>query len=758
MNRSTSALFRAPNPANERRRRKREIILIPCILATVGLLTFLETQLIQFSIDIPISNAVLMFILLNINLLLLILLIFLVFRNLVKLLYDRRRRAIGANLRTRLVIAFVALTLLPTTVLFVFSINFISASLEFWFNAPVEQALRRSQEIGQRSYARIADSDRELIKHIAVALAADKLDAHTDVQTMQKHLKHFQARYAIDALEIYTAQFQRAAFVRSAALSENALSGNVQALLPSPRAPESIKTTTATTSSGELVRTFARLPIDGTSSEARTYIGLARLVPPALTADMRGIAKNIEEYQQVKLLKKPIQTTYYIYWSIIALLVMFCAIWFGFYLAKSLTIPLMELAEGTRRVANGDLTVHLDLNASDEIGELVNSFNKMTHDLRLSREQLELSAEMLRQRNTEIEARRHYMEIVLQNISAGVISLDATGVILTMNTSAAKMLSLHAEKIINRHYEELLPLSFRDEAREAWCEIQSARGRTVARPLRLTIKGRSRSFLANLAALQDDSRRPIGAVMVFDDLTELEKAQRMAAWREVARRIAHEVKNPLTPISLSAQRLKRKYGRQIDDAVFEECTRMIIDHVDLIRNLVNAFSDFARFPSMNPRPCDLAPIIEETVALYREGHEHIRFSLQIEGDLPVPLLFLDRQQIKQAMINLVDNAITALRGRGKVEIRMGYRKTDGKVQIMVSDNGPGISDADKSRLFEPDFSTKKSGMGLGLAIVNTIVVEHDGAISVKDNHPCGACFTITLPVDREAGASAPIRA
>jgi two-component system nitrogen regulation sensor histidine kinase NtrY len=438
----------------------------------------------------------------------------------------------------------------------------------------------------------------------------------------------------------------------------------------------------------------------------------------------------------------------------VALLVMFCAIWFGFYLAKSLTIPLMELAEGTRRVANGDLAVHLDLNASDEIGVLVNSFNKMTHDLRLSREQLELSAEMLRQRNTEIEARRHYMEIVLQNISAGVISLDATGVILTMNTSAAKMLSLSAGKIINRHYEELLPISFRDEAREAWREIQSARGHTVERPLRLNIKGRSRSFLTSLAALQDDSHRPIGAVMVFDDLTELEKAQRMAAWREVARRIAHEVKNPLTPISLSAQRLKRKYGQRINDAVFEECTRMIIDHVDLIRNLVNAFSDFARFPSMNPRPCDLAPIIEETVALYKEGHEHIHFSPQIEGDLPLPHLSLDRQQIKQAMINLFDNAIAALRGRGKVEIRMRYCKTAGNVQIMVSDNGPGISDEDKSRLFEPDFSTKKSGMGLGLAIVNTIVAEHDGAINVKDNDPCGACFIITLPVERDAGNSA----
>ena len=752
MNRSTSKLFRVPNPAKELRRRKREIILIPCILVTVGLLTVLETHLIQFGTDIPISNTILMFILLNINLLLLILLIFLVFRNLVKLLYDRRRRSIGANLRTRLVITFVALTLLPTTVLFVFSINFISASLEFWFNAPVEKALQGSLHIGQGSYARLVSDNRDLLRRIAEQLLSTGVLSPNDPQMLQDYLQDLQAQHDLAALEFYTPEFRRIALVQSPALQDRTLRPIGSDLLRTSTGPESVQSTKEALASGELIRAFVKLSSAEGFRKAPGYIGLAKGVPPSLTGDLRAISKNIEEFHQIKLLKKPIQTTYYMYWSIVALLVMFCAIWFGFYLAKSMTIPLMELADGTRRVANGDLTVHLDLTAGDEIGVLVDSFNKMTRDLRLSREQLELSAEMLRQRNTEIEARRRYMEIVLKNISAGVISLDATGVILTMNTSAEKMLSLDADKIINRRFEALLPMPLLDNAQAVWQEIQSATGRTVERPLRLNIQGRSRSFLVSLAALQDESRRPIGVVMVFDDLTELEKAQRMAAWREVARRIAHEVKNPLTPISLSAQRLKRKYGQQIGDAVFEECTRMIIDHVELIRNLVNAFSDFARFPSANPQPCDLAPIIEETVALYKEGHERIRFSLQIEGELPIPLLSLDRQQIKQAMINLVDNAITALRGRGQVEIRLRYRQADAKVQIIVSDNGPGISDEDKSRLFEPDFSTKKAGMGLGLTIVNTIVAEHDGTIRVEDNQPHGARFSITLPIDRETGA------
>ncbi len=752
MTRSTSKLFRTPNPVRESRRRKREILLIPCILAAVGLLTFLETHLIQFGTDIPISNTILMFILININLLLLILLIFLVFRNLVKLLYDRRRRAIGANLRTRLVVTFVALTLLPTTVLFVFSINFISTSLDFWFNVPVEQALQKSLLIGQSVYERIENSNHDLIMKISDQMRAENFVPAPDASPTRSKLNRFREKYGLDLLEIYTPQFKRAGLVLSPLLDARSLTSLDEEVLRPDTFRKDIKTTKETLANGELIRTFGPIAVEEPNRESYAYIGIGILVPQALTADMRAIKKNFEEYQQIKMLEKPIQTTYYMYWSIIALLVMFCAIWFGFYLAKSMTIPLMELAEGTRRVANGDLTVHLDLSAGDEIGVLVDSFNKMTHDLRLSREQLELSAEMLRQRNIEIEARRRYMEIVLKNISAGVISLDASGIILTMNTSAEKMLNLNADKILNRRFEELLPRPFLDKARKVWDEIQLATGRTVERPLRLNIQGRARSFLASLAALQDDNHRPIGVVIVFDDLTELEKAQRMAAWREVARRIAHEVKNPLTPISLSAQRLKRKYGQQIGDAVFEECTRMIIDHVELIRNLVNAFSDFARFPSANPQPCDLAPIIEETVALYKEGHEDIRFSLQIEGNLPLPVLSLDRQQIKQAMINLVDNAISASRGKGNIEIRLTHNPIAEKIRIIVSDDGPGITDKDKSRLFEPDFSTKKTGMGLGLTIVNTIVAEHHGTIRVEDRPPRGARFVITLPINAETSA------
>jgi two-component system nitrogen regulation sensor histidine kinase NtrY len=425
-------------------------------------------------------------------------------------------------------------------------------------------------------------------------------------------------------------------------------------------------------------------------------------------------------------------------------LVVFCAIWFGFYLAKSISIPIMELAEGTRKVAEGDLSFSIATVADDEIGSLVTSFNKMTSDLRVGREQLELSARMLSERNVEIEERRRYIEIVLRNVSAGVITLDAEGFVTTINKSAEKMLGLKADDILYKSYKNLLWGQHLDLARDIMNKLTISKKDSVGLPLNLTIEGSPRSFLINVNALRDEAGHHMGLVMVFDDLTELEKAQRMAAWREVARRIAHEVKNPLTPITLSAQRLKRRFSIALDEPVFDECTQTIIDHVDLIRNLVNEFSAFARFPTANPEPNELHPIIEETLALYRESHPNINFELQIAE--PIPRLKLDRQQLKRAMINLVDNSIAAIKKTGTITITLSHDATANKALITVADDGTGISDNDKTRLFEPNFSTKKTGMGLGLTIVRTIVHDHNGTIIVKDNHPHGAKFIISLPV------------
>jgi two-component system nitrogen regulation sensor histidine kinase NtrY len=728
----------------ESRRRRREGVLIVVILFVVALLTFFETRTIRFGADIPISNTILMFILININLLLLILLIFLVFRNLVKLLYDRRRKVMGAKLRTRLVVAFIVLTIVPTVVLFFFSINFITTSIEFWFNVPVEQALENSLRVGGSLYERVDESNRFFLKKISHQLQTSDLLRTENQEALSEYIRMVQRDFNLDGVEVYASNTQRITFSLSPEL-ENEYFGIVSAENLQKEAPVSgVRSITQETPSGELVKTISTIPFGVKNSEIVGFLVVTILIPADLYQNLESISRGFEEYQQIKLYKKPIQITYYISLSIVALLVLFCAIWFGFYLAKTISIPIKELAEGTRRVAEGELGFTIASVADDEIGSLVSSFNKMTKDLRSNREQLELTTRMLRKQNIEIEEKRHYMEFVLKSVSAGVVTLDAKGRVSTINKSAERMLGLQSGEVLHETISTLLSIQNKDLADDIMGNLSLARDMPIEVPLKLIIHGKPRSFLVTVSALTDDNRKPLGVVMVFDDLTEMEKSQRMAAWREVARRIAHEVKNPLTPITLSAQRLKRKYSKKIGETVFDECTQTIIDHVDLIRNLVNEFSSFARFPSANPKLCDLIPIIEETVALYREGHPNIKFEIHNAGD--IPQLNLDRQQIKQALINLIDNAIGAIKKNGVISVSVSDDPILKRIRIEVADNGLGISNRDKTRLFEPNFSTKKAGTGLGLTIVSTIIADHNGVISVQDNIPQGAKFVIELPI------------
>lgn len=731
-------------PPDEMRRRKKERILIVIIMAVVGLLALGLNRRIFLATDFSVSNQVLIFIMININLLLLLLLIFLVFRNLVKLFYDRRHKVMGVKLRTRLVVAFITLTLLPTTVLFVFSINFITSSIELWFNVPVEQALENSLKIGQKIYQRTENDSRFYLERMAYQIEKKNMLVKNKTATLSRYIQVVQREFNLNAIEVYDAKAEQLSYAVSSELTPQSLDLISADDLRKASVDDDVYTIVSTIESGEVMRTISAIPYGSPSNDAIGFIAISSFIPAEFADRMSSIGKGFEEYQQVKLLKQPIQSFYYITLTVVALLVVFCAVWLGFYLAKTITIPIMHLAEGTRRVADGDLSFALSVQSDDEIGSLVSAFNKMTADLRIGREQLELSAQMLRKQNIEIEERRQYMEIVLKNVSAGVITIDAEGITTTFNTSAEKMLNLSAADILNKNYKHLLNGPHLALASEIMDTLKISQKETIEIPLRLSIDGRPRSFLSYINSLKDDGGHSVGVVMVIDDLTELEKAQRMAAWREVARRIAHEVKNPLTPISLSAQRLKRRYSQTIGEPVFDECTQMIISHVDLIRNLVNEFSAFARFPTADPKPCELQPIIEETVALYREGHKNIEFKFTIQDDIPT--MSLDYQQIKQAMINLVENAVSAIRTEGEIDIDVSFDPILKMVRIEVADDGQGISNEDKIRLFEPNFSTKKAGMGLGLTIVNSIITDHNGMVSVQSNQPKGAKFVIELPV------------
>jgi two-component system nitrogen regulation sensor histidine kinase NtrY len=478
-------------------------------------------------------------------------------------------------------------------------------------------------------------------------------------------------------------------------------------------------------------------------------------VPELLEAQVRGIAQAFQEYKQLKLLKQPIKGIYILLFLLMTLLIVFSVTWFGLYLAKGITVPIQLLAEGTREVAAGNLNYRVAAQADDEVGILVDSFNKMTEDLASSKTQLERAYGDLQAKHAELTERRRYTEIVLEAVATGVVSADASGFITTVNRAAAGMLGVRPEAVVGRHFA----IAFAGHAYADLVALMQRMDRlrtgTLERELQVSRDGGSLTLVASLTALQGPEDEYLGLVLVFDDLTELLAAQRLAAWREVAQRIAHEIKNPLTPIQLSAQRLRRRLGGRIHDdgGVLEECTGTIIGEVESLRRLVDEFSRFARMPSLAPRPVDLGRLLEGVAALYGETHPTLTLRTAFAPDLPV--FEVDGDQIKRAVLNLIDNAVQA--GATDVLLGTGFDRSGGRVQIVVADDGPGIPAEVRDRMFLPYFSTKTTGMGLGLPIVHEIVRDHGGQIRVEDNGPRGSRFVIDLPLIRPGNGAPPVR-
>jgi len=470
------------------------------------------------------------------------------------------------------------------------------------------------------------------------------------------------------------------------------------------------------------------------------------MFPAQITEKLMAISAGYEDYLQLKLLQHPLKRSHFITFSIITLLVIFGAIWFGFFLAKNITVPIQALVSATQSVADGDLSLQLDSDREDEIGMLMTSFNKMVRDLREGREQLASAYAALQQSHAELEDRRRYMEIVLRDIAAGVVSVDAEGTIVTMNKSAEVTFGLQAEQARGRPYSEFLQPPHLEIVKAFMQVYRMSRQPYLEQQVQVIIGNRPMVLLIKVSVLRDDRNQYIGMVVVLDDLTDLEKAQRMAAWREVARRIAHEIKNPLTPIKLSAQRLRRKHADLLapEGSIFDQCTRTIIERVDHMKHLVDEFSKFARLPRAQPTLCNLATIVEEVLSFYQLTYPRVAFGLA--KDAALPPLKLDREQFKQVMINLLDNALHALDGgRGSIEIGLFYDPILKIARLECSDDGHGVSPEDKLRMFEPYYSTKEKGTGLGLAIVASIIADHNGFVRVRDNQPKGTVIVIELP-------------
>jgi len=686
--------------------------------------------------QIPLASNLLVFALFNLTLIVFLLLLVLLIRNLVKLFFERRQQVLGSKFKTKLVAVFLSLSLIPALLISIIASNLLNTSIEGWFKPQVEKPLDQALEVAQTYYQTLETTVLRHGRQLARVITRDRLLADDRREALAAYLVEQQESLGVAAISIFTPRGQELVHVKDPVLAS----------LPTQDVNrEQVKrglegheiTTVRELDNGDLIQ--AVVPIwsgGGTEREVVGTLIVAAHVAQRLEARVRGISQAFQEYKQLKLLKNPIKGIYILLFLLMTLIIVFSFTWFGLYMARGITGPIQLLAEGTREVAAGNLNYKVQVQAQDEIGILVDSFNRMTSDLQA--------------KHNELEERRRYTETVIQAVATGVVSLDPAGRLTTMNGAAARMLGIPAETAVGQPFRQLFAGPQFAEVGALIQRMDRVRRGTLEREMRLRRDGHAVTLLGSATALRGPEGDYAGMVLVFDDLTELLKAQRLAAWREVAQRIAHEIKNPLTPIQLSAQRLRRRLGdRGPDDRrLLEECTGTIIQEVEGLKHLVDEFSRFARMPALQPKPTELPRLLEGVVALYRESHPALALKTALAPDLPT--LEVDPDQIKRAVLNLVDNAVEAVSGAGEVTVESRFLPETKRVRIVVSDNGVGIPPEDKDKLFLPYFSTKAAGMGLGLAIVHQIVTDHGGSIWVEDNAPKGSRFVIELPVDRPA--------
>ena len=715
----------------ERKRRRRELTLaLVCFLAVV-VLTWVELRFLGV-------NSYLFLGLFNLNFILLLLIFFIVARNGVKLLLERRRNVLGSRLRTRLVLAFISLSLIPTVLMFLVSLKFVQTSVDYWFKGQVEDSMQQALELGRAFYA----SAQERLERRGRTMLHDIRQRNYvwGGKSMDKYLDDKFVEFDLSLLGVVGPdtkdQNQHPEQGWAAVWPEIKERVDWEGLKATPR----YWSTIMPTAGQDLI--VGLLPVD----EGRTgYLVVGENIGQGLLFRLDQVVRGLDEYKKLKTLKSPWKMTLYLTLGVMTMLILLGAVWFGFRLAKELSAPVQALAAGTERVARGDLSVRLEDQSNDELGFLVQSFNRMIEDLSETQQNLTAANERLAQQNQELERRGRYIEAVLDNITSGVISMDAQGHIGTVNKAAQTILAVESSLLIGRRPMDLLSGEFGELMNEAFRAVTGNPATSWQRAFDLPLRSRSVKVLANVVALRGEDGRTAGLVAVFEDITELEKIQRLAAWREVARRIAHEIKNPLTPIKLSAQRLQRRFGQFAEDKVFEECTEIIIRQVERMQQMVAEFSSYAKLPEVLPQPAALAPLLEEAVGMFGVTHREIAWSLEMEQALPeIPL---DLEAMRRVLLNLMTNAAEALEGRtdGRVEVRARHLPSRGVVEMRFMDNGPGFTPEERSRMFEPYYSRKKTGTGLGLTIVRSIISDHHGQVRVEQNQPQGSIFIVELP-------------
>jgi two-component system nitrogen regulation sensor histidine kinase NtrY len=684
------------------------------------------------------------------NLTMLVALVFVLARNIVKLVVERRRALPFARFRAKLVAALLAMTIIPAVLVLIVGSELIRNSVDRWFNAPMEEVLSSANTLAGDYYQEQAQLVAVEAQRTARALSTLDL---ADTTLVRASIAPEVTQDRIDLLEVYRVTGGRGPSATVAAVAQEqgtslpsgftsaTSAGLAERALRSGTAQKTIDTIPR--GGGELIRS-AVLVRAGTNGPVRGVVIASRHLTSQFASRARRMTAAYEGYQQLRVLKQPLATVYLSFFLMLTLMILVSATWTGLYVAKRITRPVQLLATAAKEIGAGHLDFRVHAETSDELASLIDAFNRMAGELSVSRQRLERSAADLERRHEEVEARRRYVETILERIATGVISIDTAGRIRTWNAAASRLLGidvrvagLPATAVFGS--PELRPLVSLVET--------ASRVRDDVRPQDVAISrdGREMHLAVMTAPLRRDDGGTDGVVMVFDDVSPLVRAQKVAAWREVARRLAHEIKNPLTPIQLCAERLRRHFGSAPEPtrALVEECTSTIVGEVESLKGLVDEFSQFARMPAPRSVPTDLRYLLEDVLSLYQGLFTEVEIRTRFVDGLPK--VAVDPEQIKRVVINLVDNAVEAMDRRGCIEVEAQHDPANSLVRVIVSDNGPGIPEAERDKLFLPYYSTKKRGSGLGLAIVRRIVAEHGGSIEVTDNAPRGTRFAIELP-------------
>ncbi|MCH9651775.1 MAG: HAMP domain-containing protein [Deltaproteobacteria bacterium] len=689
-----------------------------------------------------INNRILLFALWYINVVLILAVLLVLFRTVFKMMVERRYRLLGSKFKTKLIATYIGLSLFPVLLLFFFANQLLHGSIERWFNEPLrEEVVLKARDVAVALNLRIERDNLRNAAQVLGEVSSLSSAGLIDGPQLGLRLQELLDESDVDILAVYEGtEFLRAVISPRTGLADlPELEWNL--LSRAAREGKAVKITPLPGLQGRLMLAAVSYGTTDDSTSNPLVVVSGTLVDQPVAGQLADLVQLYQTHQQLRVEKDSIRASYLLIFLMATLLILLASSWVGLYLARRVTVPIQALAAGTRRIMTGDLAYRVDVDADDELGVLVESFNMMTHELEHNRKALELSNQELQETSREQAEERALIAAVLQNVAAGVISIDSEGRIFTCNGAARTMLRLRGT-VLGQPTTEVFDDPKRSKLAGLLEKISPEEGR-FSEQVDMVLGGEWRTFEVTLTPFRDADDAFRGHVMVLEDLSDLIKAQKLAAWNEAARRVAHEIKNPLTPIKLSAERLLRKYKADQEGfgPALEESVEIIGREVAAMQHMVDEFSRFARMPSPQPSEVDLDKLLHDTLSLYQDLKPGVEVSGKVAPE--VQKIWLDGEQIKRVLINLLDNALEATESPGTV--RVAAEKSNGHLRLHVSDTGSGIPDADKEKLFLPYYSTKGRGTGLGLAIVQRIVTDHHGRIRVKANQPSGTVFTLELP-------------